>query len=94
MRSWCATLMLGRGVSLKVVSETLGHSQIAVTAHTYMHVTPSMRHEDEGAGGRSEARLADREGDRAVEHEKRFVALRMLVRRRHLAARRQLALYQ
>jgi len=37
--------MLGRGVPLKIVSEILGHSQISVTADTYMHVTPGMQRE-------------------------------------------------
>lgn len=42
LRHTYATIALGRGVPLKVVSDTLGHSSIAITADTYMHVTPSM----------------------------------------------------
>jgi integrase len=43
LRHSCATLLLERGVPLKVVSERLGHSTIALTADTYSHVTPSMQ---------------------------------------------------
>lgn len=42
LRHTYASIALGRGVPLKVVSETLGHSSIAITADTYQHVTPSM----------------------------------------------------
>jgi site-specific recombinase XerD len=37
--------MLGRGVHPKIVSEMLGHSQIAVTLDLYSHVTPTMQRE-------------------------------------------------
>ncbi len=43
LRHSAATLMLSRGVPLKIVSEILGHSQISITADTYMHVTPGMQ---------------------------------------------------
>ncbi len=43
LRHTAATLLLGRGVHPKIVSEMLGHSQIAVTLDTYSHVTPSMQ---------------------------------------------------
>ena len=33
------------GVPLKVVSEALGHSSIAITADVYSHVTPELRRE-------------------------------------------------
>lgn len=45
LRHTAATLMLGAGVSLKVVSETLGHSSIGITADVYAHVTPKLRRE-------------------------------------------------
>lgn len=38
-----ATLLLGAGENLKVVSERLGHSTIALTANIYSHVTPTMQ---------------------------------------------------
>ena len=38
-----ATLMLTAGVHLKIVSERLGHSNIAVTADTYSHVLPGLQ---------------------------------------------------
>lgn len=43
LRHSCATLLLERGVPLKVVSERLGHASINLTADTYSHVTPSMQ---------------------------------------------------
>jgi integrase len=43
LRHSCATLLLEKGVPLKVVSERLGHSTIALTADVYSHVTPSMQ---------------------------------------------------
>ena len=45
LRHSAATLLLAAGVPLKVVSETLGHSSIAITADTYQHVTPDLRRE-------------------------------------------------
>lgn len=58
LRHTAATLMLGAGVPLKVVSETLGHSSIAITADVYAHVTPELRREaadalDRALGGAS-----------------------------------------
>ena len=40
-----ATLLLTAGVHLKVVSERLGHSNIAITADTYSHVLPGLQEE-------------------------------------------------
>lgn len=37
-----ATLLLQRGVPVKVVSERLGHSTVAMTLDTYAHVLPAM----------------------------------------------------
>jgi len=45
LRHSAATLLLSAGVPLKVVSETLGHSSIAITADVYQHVTPDLRRE-------------------------------------------------
>jgi integrase len=45
LRHTAATLMLGRGVHPKVVSEMLGHSQITITLDLYSHVTPTMQRE-------------------------------------------------
>lgn len=36
----CATLLLAQGVALRVVMETLGHSQMSTTADIYAHVLP------------------------------------------------------
>ena len=40
-----ATLLLVAGVSPKVVSERLGHSNIAITMDTYSHVIPGLQEE-------------------------------------------------
>lgn len=48
LRHTCATLLLGRGVSPRVVMDILGHSQIAVTMNIYAHVMPTMQ--DKAAG--------------------------------------------
>ena len=45
LRHFCASLLLAQGVPLKVVSDILGHSQLAVTADLYTHVLPAMRRE-------------------------------------------------
>jgi integrase len=57
LRHSAATLMLSRGIPLKIVSEILGHSQISITADTYMHVTPVMQRE---AAAAIDAALAPR----------------------------------
>ncbi len=43
LRHTAATLMLERGVNPKMVSEILGHSDIAITLGIYGHVTPRMQ---------------------------------------------------
>jgi integrase len=43
LRHTFATLLLERGVPIRVVSELLGHSSIGITLDTYGHVTPRMR---------------------------------------------------
>ncbi|MDP9236359.1 MAG: site-specific integrase [Chloroflexota bacterium] len=45
LRHSAATLLLGRGIHPKIVSEMLGHSQIAITLDLYSHVTPTMQRE-------------------------------------------------
>ena len=42
LRHTCATLLLSRNVSPKIVSEMLGHANIAITLDTYSHVLPDM----------------------------------------------------
>ena len=42
LRHACASLLLSRGVSPRVVMEVLGHSQISLTLDTYSHVLPSL----------------------------------------------------
>lgn len=45
MRHTNATALIGAGVNEKVVSERLGHSDVATTLRTYTHVLPSMDEE-------------------------------------------------
>lgn len=40
-----ATLLLGQNVNVKVVSEMMGHANIAITLDTYSHVLPTMQAE-------------------------------------------------
>ena len=45
LRHGAASMMLAQGVPLKVVSETLGHAGIAITADTYTHLDRAQRRE-------------------------------------------------
>ena len=45
LRHTCATLLLGRNVNPKIVSEMLGHATIAITLDTYSYVLPHMQNE-------------------------------------------------
>jgi integrase len=45
LRHSAATLLLGLGIHPKIVSEMLGHSQIAITLDLYSHVTATMQQE-------------------------------------------------
>jgi integrase len=56
LRHTAATLLLGQGVHPKIVSEMLGHTQIAITLDLYSHVTPTMQRQATDA---MEAVLAD-----------------------------------
>lgn len=43
LRHTCATLMLKGGVNVKVVSERLGHADVALKLNVYFHVLPGMQ---------------------------------------------------
>ena len=45
LRHTAATLMLGSGTPVKVVSEMLGHANVGITLNTYAHVLPHMQQE-------------------------------------------------
>jgi integrase len=45
LRHTCASLLLAQGVHPRIVMETLGHSQIALTMNTYSHVMPVLQRE-------------------------------------------------
>jgi integrase len=56
LRHTCATLLLSRGVPVKVVSEMLGHASVSITLDIYSHVLPDMQESaaramDEALGG-------------------------------------------
>lgn len=43
LRHACATLLLGKNVNPKVVSEMLGHASVRITLDTYSHLMPDMQ---------------------------------------------------
>jgi len=43
LRHSVATVLLERGVNLKIISDLLGHASVAITGDTYSHVTPKAR---------------------------------------------------
>jgi integrase len=43
LRHTAATLLLGQGVNVKVVSEMLGHADVSITLRLYVHVMPHMQ---------------------------------------------------
>ena len=43
LRHSVATILFAAGVDLKVISELLGHSSIAVTSDVYAHLLPGMQ---------------------------------------------------
>jgi integrase len=43
LRHTAATLLLGQGIHVKIVSEMLGHSTVGLTLDTYSHVLPDMQ---------------------------------------------------
>jgi integrase len=58
LRHGAASLLLAQGVPLKVVSETLGHSGISITADVYAHLSREQRRGaadamDRALGGKS-----------------------------------------
>ena len=42
LRHTFATLMIKKGVDVKIISEMLGHASIQITYDTYVHVMPGM----------------------------------------------------
>jgi len=51
LRHTHATLLIERGINVKVVSERLGHSKIGITMDTYAHVLPDMQAEAADVSG-------------------------------------------
>jgi integrase len=52
-RHSAATLLLEQGVPLKVVSERLGHSSIAITGDLYQHVSEHMQEDAAARAGKA-----------------------------------------
>lgn len=45
LRHTCATLLLGAGTPVQVVSQRLGHAKVSMTLDTYAHALPTMQHD-------------------------------------------------
>jgi integrase len=45
MRHTHATMLIEKNINVKIISERLGHSKVAITLDTYSHVLPSMQEE-------------------------------------------------
>ena len=61
LRHTHASLMLAKGIHLKIVSERLGHSNIGITGDLYSHVLPSVQEE---AASKFGAEWRERNGKR------------------------------
>jgi len=48
LRHSCATLLIGNGIPVKMVSEILGHSSVYTTQDVYAHVLPHMQEQAAG----------------------------------------------
>lgn len=67
LRHLAASLMLQNGVPLPLVSKTLRHSQVSITADLYGHLSPEAAHAAADAlGGVLDAAAAELESERAV----------------------------
>lgn len=80
LRHTCATLLLGEGVHPKVVSEMLGHTDVAVTLDLYSHVTPTLQQQAADAldgllGDTLAVNLAVNEGSECHPRSARLVKL-------------------
>jgi hypothetical protein len=63
--------MLTHGVPLKVVSEILGHSSIAITGDVYDHVSPDVARDAVGTLGTVLSNLGSAQGGRTGSTNKR-----------------------
>ena len=66
LRHTCATLLLKGGEHIKVVSERLGHANVAITLEIYVHVLPGMQQD---TASRMEALLGGDGGTPAAHSE-------------------------
>jgi hypothetical protein len=62
LRHTCASLLLAQGVHPRIVMDTLGHSQMAVTMDIYSHVMPAAQQEAARQMQRALGRRTGREG--------------------------------
>jgi integrase len=71
IRHSTATLLLSRGVPIKVVSEMLGHADVSITLSIYAHVLPDMQDGaadamDDALGGTAPAQRRDQGAGRGT----------------------------
>jgi integrase len=71
IRHSTATLLLSRGVPVKVVSEMLGHADVSITLSIYAHVLPDMQDGaadamDDALGGTAPIQRRDQEAGRGT----------------------------
>ena len=71
IRHSTATLLLSRGVPVKVVSEMLGHADVSITLSIYAHVLPDMQDGaadamDDALGGTAPTQRSDRSTGRGA----------------------------
>jgi len=67
LRHTCASVLLGRGVPMKGVSENLGHADVAFTLRIYTHCMPGLR---DKAASEMEAAFADADKAQRDKEEK------------------------
>ena len=53
LRHSAASLLLAEGVPMRMIIETLGHSQISITSDLYSHVAPELRQDVADAADRA-----------------------------------------
>ncbi|NUK24991.1 tyrosine-type recombinase/integrase [Streptomyces lunaelactis] len=73
LRHGAATLMLAAGIDVKIVSDTLGHSDTRITRDIYQSVLPKVgKNAAEAAGKAAKVAMKVREKTKAQAKEKRM----------------------
>jgi integrase len=71
LRHSCGSLLLARGVDIKVIQEILGHSSIGVTGDVYAHVRLGLKRQAAEAMHGLLGEGAEQAGDRLVLTQRR-----------------------